>query len=380
MVNPLRRAVALAVPILLAFAPSADGAVEPDGAMAGAACASSFDARGLTSLFAGDIGRVVGADYQRAFRLPDGRVLWLFQDAFIRNSPSSVRLVHNIGMVQRGRCFRVLRSGTVRNPKPWIGAAATTPERHWFWPLAGLVAGDGTFRLFLAEMVEHGPRYLSHTEPVATWLATITLPDLSITRLRPARNSSGQLYGWSVAGDDEHTYLYGHCYRQFGWGPFPFGHHPCAAFVKVARVPKGEPNALPSYWNGRSWSRRPGRAVNIAPLRAPSGERRAVNPMQIAYTGRCWIAVTKEGDWFGDTIYLDSARTPTGPWRTTSVIPARPLGEPSVYNTFFASFIRPTTTPRIIGLSNNRWDGVLSDNYRPTFRGIRARRWSPCGG
>ena len=34
--------------------------------------------------------------------------------------------------------------------------------------------------------------------------------------------------------------------------------------------------------------------------------------MQIAHVDGRWIAVTKEGDWWGDTIYLDQRRRRPG--------------------------------------------------------------------
>jgi hypothetical protein len=355
---------------------AASAQVRPLAAAATTACASGTGPSGLNARFASGIGPVRGADYQRAFPLPGGRTLWLFQDAFIRVPSGATRLVHNIGLVQSGRCFTLLRSGTSSNPRPWIGAGRTTPRRHWFWPLAGTVAADGTFKLFVAEMVERGPRYLSKTEPVATWIATISLPRLQVTSLRPAPDRSPQLYGWSVVDHGSFTYLYGHCYRQFGWSFL--GHHRCAANVRVARVPRGRLDARPTYWNGARWSARPRSAVNVAPRRGPRGEARDVNPMQMAQVGRCWIAVTKVGDWFGDSIYLDRAPSPAGPWRTAAVIPARPLGPPDTYNTYFASFIGRSAGAQTIGLSNNRWDGELSSAYRPTFRSVPLTTWGRC--
>jgi hypothetical protein len=337
------------------------------------ACAAGTDSASLTRRFSSGIGPMVGADYQRAFRLPDGRRLWLFQDAFVRTPAGATRLVHNVGLVQSGRCFSLLRSGTAARPRPWIGSRMTTPRRHWFWPLGGTVGADGMFRLFLAEMVERGSGYLNKTEPVATWMATISLPGLRVVGLRKAPNSSGQLYGWSVVDHGAFTYLYGHCYRQFGWGFL--GHAPCAANVKVARVPRGRLDARPAYWTGSRWSPRAGRAVNIAPRVGPRGERRGVNPMQIAFVGGRWLAVTKVDDWFGNSIYLDHARSPAGPWRTSTVVRAPRLGPASAFNTYFASFIGGNSTSLTIGLSNNRWDGTLSGAYRPTFLDIRRDRW-----
>jgi hypothetical protein len=371
-----RRALALILAVTIA-SPAVPAERAEASHAARRKCAPSRDASGLNAVFSSDIGPMVGADYQRSFPLPDGRVLWLFQDAFLRTSSGSIRLAHNAGLVQRGRCFRVLHAGSAGNPTSWIGARKTTPERRWFWPLGGTVARDGSFRLFVAEMVELGPNYLSRTAPVATWMATISLPDLRVTRLRPAPDSSWELFGWSVVDGNRYTYLFSHCHRQFGWSAFGFAE--CASDVKVARVRRGRLNSTPTYWNGREWTTRRQRAVNIAPTTAPSGKSRKVNPMQVAFDGRCWVAVTKEGDWWGDTIYLDTARTPTGPWRTTASIPVSPFGDPNEYNTYFASFIKSNRRTRIIGLSNNRWDGVLSAAYRPTFHTIANSGWRPCG-
>ena len=40
-------------------------------------------AESLNAVFDSGLDNIVGADYQRAFELADGRVLWVFQDAFI---------------------------------------------------------------------------------------------------------------------------------------------------------------------------------------------------------------------------------------------------------------------------------------------------------
>ena len=69
---------------------------------------------------------------------------------------------------------------------------------------------------------------------------------MQVVDRRPATDDSASLYGFSVASDDDYTYLYAHCYRQFGWDAFPFVSPPvyvhdwdCAGHVTVARVPSG---------------------------------------------------------------------------------------------------------------------------------------------
>ena len=79
---------------------------------AGGTCASGLGTAELNQLFAGQVDEYVGLDALRAYPLPDGRVLWLFQDAFY--SPTGVamstlgdaRFVHNAALIQTGSCFR----------------------------------------------------------------------------------------------------------------------------------------------------------------------------------------------------------------------------------------------------------------------------------
>jgi hypothetical protein len=247
--------------------------------------------------------------------------------------------------------------------------------QRWFWPLGATIADDGTLRVSLAELRERGDRYLAHSEPVATWMATIDATTLAPLNFAPAPDNSPNLYGWSVVSDLDHTYLFGHCYRQFGFGFL--GHDPCTAEIRVARVRRGHLDDVPQYWNGTSWVTDAASTVNIAPRVGPDGERRAVNPMQFGYLNGHWLAATKEGDWWGDAIYLDSAPRPTGPWTTTARLPATLLGPPDTYNTYFASLHPGHPGTVTIGLSNNRWDGHPSSGYRPTFRTVPLRMWNP---
>ena len=56
-------------------------------------------------------------------------------------------------------------------------------------------------------------------------------------------DQSAALYGWSVTSDHAWTYLYAHCYRQFGYDDVlgvPSHDRSCSARVTVARVPVGE--------------------------------------------------------------------------------------------------------------------------------------------
>jgi hypothetical protein len=333
----------------------------------GSGRASAADCAGeagdLSAAFASGVDRFAGADYQRAIDLPDGRRLWTFQDAFVERPGGGSTLVHNLGVIQDGTCFDLLHDGDTGNPKPWIGGAATDRFDHWFWPMGATIPGDGTVRIFVAELEERGAHYLANATPVATWVATVDSTTLGVESFEPAPDPSAELFGWSVAGDAEFTYLYGHCYRQFGFTPF--GHDGCAAEVTVARTSHDLTRPL-EYWNGTSWVSDPSAAVSIAPTRAPDGAPRTVNPAQVTRVGDRWVAVTKDGDWWGKRIYVDVASRPTGPWVTVAVLDA--TADDRDENNYFANVVAVEGDTLLIGLSHNRWDGRHSDIYRPTFR------------
>jgi len=315
---------------------------------------------------------MLGADYQRAYALPDGRVLWLFQDAFLATSHGP-ELVHNVGLLQDGADFELLRSGTADHPTPYLFADRTDRHHHWYWPLGGDIGLDEQLHVFVAELVEHGDHYLSYVEPVATWIVTIDVDDLHVVDERPAPDPSNELYGWSVVSAGDHTYLYAHCYRQFGYDPLTFApdvhahDHGCCADVTVARVPSGDFAARPEYWNGDGWSDDPSTATAVIPR-----DGRDVNPTQVAVHDGRFIAVTKEGDWWGNTIYLDVAPAPEGPWRTYSTIVVE--AECDHCNTYFASIIPfgADEASFVIGLSCNVWGGLDFGHYNPTFMRVPA--------
>jgi hypothetical protein len=323
----------------------------------------------LDRLFASAPGGVVGADYQRATLLPDGRVLWTFQDAEVRLPNGGKRLVHNIGMVQDGVCFGVLMGGTPNDPRPWLFAGETTPFVRWYWPLGADVGADGRIHVFAAEMNERGPGYLSRTEPSATVVAIVDPVTLDVTSTARPGDASASLYGFSIASDATWTYLFAQCHRQFGFDPyiFVFAHDmACAPRVTVARVPRGDLLASPTYWTANGWRADPAAAVPILDT------SRMVNASQFTVVNNQWMAITKVGDWWGDRIVVEYSLRPVGPYAIVAewVPPTKCAID---CNNYFASWI-PSTVPGqlVYGLSHNRWDGIATEVYRPTFGSVTA--------
>jgi hypothetical protein len=334
-------------------------------------CVPATTADELTAFFDG--GRpMIGADYQRAFPLPSGRVIWLFQDAFLPTS-NGPELVHNVGLLQSGQCFQLLRTGSANAPTSYLLPELTDRFHRWFWPLGGDVGTDGDLHVFVAEMLEHGGGYLTHTEPVATWLVAIDVDDLTVVDQRLAPNPSAELYGWSVVSAGEHTYLFSHCYRQFGYDPLwfapdVFAHDlDCTADVKLARIPRGDFEAAPEYWDGTDWVADPLAAIAVIPT-----DGRTVNPTQVALFDGRFVAATKIDDWWGKTIVLDVAAAPEGPWSTAQTIPVEE--ECDNCNTYFASIMPYGVDANsfIVGLSCNTFGDEHDDHhYTPTFLRVR---------
>jgi len=341
----------------------------------------TFD-EGLGAL--GGVGpAMMGADYQRAFPLDDGRVLWVFQDAYVELD-GNTHLVHNAGAIQTGSCFHVL-IGDERGTAPWVAADETIDFQRWYWPLDGYQADDDTFVLFVAEMEEPGGSYLTHSIPQSTWMVEIDLDTLgepsAVGELEPAPDPTDALYGFEITEDDTHRYFYAQCHRQFGFGWL--GHDECTSDVTIARQPLDAPDVPLEYWDGDRWQRNSRAATNIAPTTLPDGTPRHANPMQIERDGDRWIAVTKVDDWWSDAVVFDVAPSPEGPWTTTSVRtiasvgPTEADGVPhdETVASYFVSFVPSDDAGMTLAVSNNRWDGQRSDWYRPRFDTVPTRVW-----
>lgn len=356
---------------------STDGSVE-------SWCQSGSTVAALNRMLDGDPAGIVGADYQRTLALPDGRVLWTFQDPLVKTPSDDIVNLHNAAVVQDGTCFEFLRSGTAENPRPWLLPELTDPRQTWFWPMASTLSADErTVHVFLAEMRERSDEgYLVETEPLRVVVMNLDASTLAVTGgpFVPSWGTPGPadrtLYGWSAEAAGTHTFLLGHCHRQFGYDPFfgdTFIHDSaCTSEVRLARVPRGDVFAPLEYWTGASWS--PNRFAAAALL--PTARGTITNPSQLQYVNGRWMAATKIDDWWSDRIVIDQADKITGPWRETGRITAVPKCAPNGpadfgCNTYFASFVddpsRTARSPVIVSLSHNLWSGAPSSLYRPTY-------------
>ena len=314
-----------------------------------------------------------GGDYPHAYPLPDGRVLWLFQDLHFSNDDdlrndvpdgSPTNAAHNAGLVQQGSCFTIIGS----RGRDLIGDAETVDSTTWFWPMDGEIGADGNLWIFIAEM--HSPNgggAVHGALPVRSWIAILDRTTLKQLYFQPAPDTSNRLYGWSVTSTDQWSYLYSHCYRQFANPSESIAQFDsaCMPTTYLSRVPRGNFNAPPEYWNGSGWTFDAAAAV-------PVRSRNVADPMSVQWFGDVFVSVTKENEWWGSRLIVDRAPAPQGPW--TTVTTRSVLGDMKCRTCGnYGAFLMPWLDERgkmIVALSSGsdyelwRSDASL---YRPTF-------------
>jgi hypothetical protein len=232
----------------------------------------------------------------------------------------------------------------------------------------GEIGADGALWIFLAEMRNpNGTGATWGAAPVGTWVARVDRRTLQVLSFAKARDAGTRLYGWSVASDATYSYLYGHCYRQFtnrvdGVGQFDAK---CMPSTYLARVPRGQFGAAPSYWTGTGWS-------TLASAARPVLTRGAANPMDVQRFGRNWVNVTKIDDWWGSSIYVDRAPGPQGPWtryRSIPIVNARRCSQCGIYHAHLLPYL-DSAGQMVLSWSNGGPFALWQRNaflYRPSF-------------
>ena len=342
----------------------------------GVGCAADGSPAALDAFFAARVGPVLGWDYQHVYPLGDGRQLWLFQDTFIDQSGTATTLdranfVHNSALVQEGACFRLLHGGTAAAPTPFEPGTGTRTLSTWFWPMGGEMH-DGRLYVFWAEMRKdsYDPRPPDGLgwHPVATHVGVYDPATMARLDFRPAPNAGVRpIYGYAVASDATHTYLFGNTFeqnmvREGGWFNGPHS----ATQMFLARVPRGQLLATPEYWRPEGWDRDPAGAQPY--LRRHWAEF----PMQPRFVDGQWVAVTAVDGYWGDSFEVDVARQPWGPWTNVERRGLPPRGGDPKMNTYHAHLVpgRATNGDLVVSVSNNARD-MLKDawptpsRYRP---------------
>ena len=339
-------------------------------------CAAGTDGPALDAFFAERVGPVLGWDYQHVYPLGGDRFVWIFQDTFVEHSGTATTLgrsgfVHNAALLQEGTCFRLLHRGSIFAPEPFEVGTGTRTLSTWFWPMGGELHG-GQLHIVWAEMVKDAvdptPPDGLGWHPRRTWIGTYDPVTLARTGFAPAPNSGAvPIYGYVVASDATHTYLFGNTFEQnlLREGGYWSGPH-SATEVYLARVPRGQLFAAPMYKSSSGWSSDPRDA-------APILQRHWVEfPFQPRYIDEQWVAVSADDGYWGDALTVDVARDPWGPWTTVATGPLLPRGADPLMNTYHAHLApwRDAAGNLVVTVSNNARNMLAHawprpDRYRP---------------
>lgn len=289
-----RRWLLLALPAVLLLA--VGFAVVPhrpadDRGVAAARLTDLFDRYGDTS------GRWNGADRTASVALPDGRTLWLFSDTFLGpvrpdgSRPPTAPLVNNSAVVQQGDELReTVHGGSAADPTSLVPPPAAD-EFYWIGDAA--VVGQSV-QVLVNRYRRTGSGPLDHAL-LGTALATLALPALTLTTLRPLPLGARTSWGSEVLHDGDHTYVYG----TETAGESRFAH--------VARVSGADLGGRWEFWTGSTWS-----PSQEASARLLSGVGTAYGVQRVA--GR-YVLVTQENNVvFSPDLVAYTAASPTGPF------------------------------------------------------------------
>jgi hypothetical protein len=245
-------------------------------------------------------GAWVAGDVPHAYDLGGGRTLWVTNDSYLSNDPAVEHVADATFVRNAAFTERLGRLGLVHDPTSAFLPHDGNHFDQWWWFHGGMRVDD-RLRVFVSRMRRTGALgWAINFEYAETWLATFSALTGSLVDLRPAPDASTRpMYGFSVASDDWWTYLFGNNV-MYGDG---------TTETRVARVPRGELDRAPSYWNGSRWvaDRNAARAVHVGGSYA--------NRLHVLYHDGRWLATCKYDEFFGSEIHVLEAPGPTGPWR-----------------------------------------------------------------
>lgn len=306
--------------------------------------------------FAQPIGAWQAGDIPHAYPLPDDRVLWLLNDSFLSDSPNgridaSSTFVRNAAIVQSGSAMELIDTG-----RRSFAADGESLYDRWWWFHGGEIDGS-LLHVVTTEMTRTGePGWAINFEPTSTWITTIAWRTMSILRMRPAMAGAVEpVYGFSVASDDQWTYLFGNDHL-YGRG---------TTENRVARVPRGKLLERPTYWDGASWADDPSAAVSVL----TSGTYAC--RLNVIRAGSRWIGTSKDDEFFGTHATIWTADQPTGPWTALREIPIDTKTGDDRTCTYDVMARRLDDGRLLVWWSNNAYEEALTRNdpsvYRPTF-------------
>lgn len=240
-----------------------------------------------------------GADGCYSTLLPDGSLLWTFQDSFFGDvTPDRARVdntfARNAGILQKDRSltsFVQLNAGSGKNSETWIKYPGNTNNTDdLYWPGRTHVR-DNKVQVPMGHM--HLNAANGELEHASTDVAILSLPDLALENIVlnvDTTKSTGYDSG-SFDDADGYSYMYG---TENQW---------LSTILHVARVPNHDFTAKWEYLTDNGWADKPDGHSIASDITEPNvfkdGNKYYLVSQQIIY---------------GQDIYIYESSSPIGPW------------------------------------------------------------------
>lgn len=303
-----------------------------------------------------------GGDGAISYKLPDGRIMWLWGDSFLdtvyedRTRPL-VGFIHNqiTTMDENGGNFTTYYGGTKKNPRPYF----TTNNDDFYWPgFAFMNKNNTAVYVFLDRIHAFGTGSFDF-KVIGVDVAILNYPSLTIRKISPfSRDTVVNWASEAYESSDGYVYLYGAESTKYN------------KFIHVARLRKSNPTHV-TYWNGSDWVSNEDSSVRIL-----GGVSESFSFFE--YQGKQYLL--SQENLLGPKIYLWDAASPVGPFTRKRLVYTTPVkvGDFDVwtYNAkAHTAFI--TDNQLLVGYcTNSITSGGLYknvDTYRPYF--VWASNW-----
>ncbi|MEP6845228.1 MAG: DUF5005 domain-containing protein [Panacibacter sp.] len=290
------------------FAPSQAAGSDISSASNTMAAISSTKATYWDSVFTRYGNGWTGGDAAISYKLPDGRVMWLWGDSFLdtvypdRHRPI-IGFIHNqmTTMNLQGANFTTYYGGTTQNPLPYFNIKGS----RYYWPnLAFMNQQKTQVYVFLDKIKATGAGGAFGFKVVGVDVAILNYPDLSIKEIKPF--STGSAINWvgsAWEGDDGYIYIYGAESTKYN------------KYARVCRTPANDPLSTVTYYNGTTWKSAPEQSGRLL-------GGLSENFSFFSYQGKYYLL--SQENLLGPNIYLYDAASPTGPFTNKRLVYTTP--------------------------------------------------------
>lgn len=245
-----------------------------------------------------------GGDGCYSVLLPNGNILWTFQDSFFghigynRSRMNNV-FVRNAAFIQQGMSLDhviQLNPGEGNQSQTWTKYAGSADDQDWYWTGDSHVH-NGKLQVLMAHIRKTGNGTWDFQQ-VSTDVGIFSLPEVKLeTIVKDVDKGSVPYSSGLFDAADGYTYLYGNENKSL------------TSFLRVARVKGGDLTGEWEYLTKSGWAQQPDDLYTLQNVTLPNVFEK---------DGKYYL-VSQEII-FGREIYIWDAVSPIGPWKNKRTI------------------------------------------------------------